>query len=522
MGALRLEGQTMRAKRPLPPVCFNLLVVIGLLVLPPLAWAHPLGNFSISHYAALRLEPDALLLRYVIDMAEIPTFQELQDTKIAARQDDPGLPAYLAQRVEALRSGLILELDGRRLPLDVASSAISFPPGAGGLPTLRLDMRLQARLNEGSATGHVLFYRDANFPWRAGWKEVIARAGEGIMLVSSSAPEQDRSQALLAYPTDPLNSPPQDVEARIEFIRYAGREPLPIALGGVQPPLHPVRLEINRPHTARSSFTELVTAQQLSLGMVLVAVVVSVGLGAFHALEPGHGKAVVAAYLVGSRGTAWHAMLLGLIVTLTHTVGVYLLGAVTLFASHYVLPERLYPWLGTASGLIIAALGFTLFLRRYAAAGVAHGHHHDHVHPHDHRHGHRHGPDASHTPAHEAQAHHHHAPSGASWRELLALGVTGGIVPCPAALVVLLSALSMRRVGFGLLLILAFSAGLAAVLIAIGILMVSARRLMSRLQGDGMLTRRWLPLTSAAVMTVFGIAIAVQALIAADILQVQL
>ena len=112
---------------------------------------------------------------------------------------------------------------------------------------------------------------------------------------------------------------------------------------------------------------------------------VSVGLGAFHALEPGHSKTVVAAYLVGSRGTAWHALMLGLIVTVTHTAGVYVLGAVTLFASHYVVPERLYPWLGVTSGLIIAGLGLSLFLRRYAGSDhpQSHAHAHGHSHTHD-------------------------------------------------------------------------------------------------------------------------------------------
>jgi ABC-type nickel/cobalt efflux system permease component RcnA len=278
-------------------------------------------------------------------------------------------------------------------------------------------------------------------------------------------------------------------------------------VGEVHPPIEPVRLDMNRQLTPRSSFTELVTAQQLGLSIVLVAMAVSIGLGAFHALEPGHGKTVVAAYLVGSRGTAWHAMILGLIVTVTHTAGVYILGAATLFASRYMVPERLYPWLGAISGLMIAALGFSLFLRRYAGLDQAHGHDHAHGQSHDHAHAatHSHGPGGadSHTHgyhAHHHHAHHHHLPSTISVRELLALGVTGGIVPCPAALVVLLSALSLNRVGFGLLLIVAFSIGLAAVLIAIGILMVYAQRLMAQFQGDGVLVRHWLPLTSAAVM----------------------
>src|SRR5438093_2012243 len=208
-------------------------------------------------------------------------------------------------------------------------------------------------------------------------------------------------------------------------------------------------------------------------------------------------------------------MLIGLIVTASHTAGVYLLGGVTLYASRYVLPERLYPWLGALSGLTIAGLGFFLFLRRYAGWNRHRDHDHgsaDHQHSpahHDHHHG-RHD-----------HHHHHPAPDGTvSLRELLALGVTGGIVPCPAALVVLLSAVALRRVGFGLFLIVAFSVGLAAVLIAIGLLMVYARRLMARVEADGPLIMRWLPLTSSAVITVLGVAIAAQALANAGILTI--
>jgi ABC-type nickel/cobalt efflux system permease component RcnA len=258
--------------------------------------------------------------------------------------------------------------------------------------------------------------------------------------------------------------------------------------------------------------------------MVLFALAVAASLGAFHALEPGHGKTVVAAYLVGSRGTARHALLLGLVVTLAHTVGVYLLGAVTLYASRHVVPERLYPWLAAASGLLITLLGVGL-LWRYLGGRfpIPLGHTHDDRHGDDghpglsaadHGRAHALGVEHHHDPGH--RHHHHHVPdSPVSLRALVALGVSGGIVPCPAALVVLLSAVAMGQVGFGLLLIVAFSVGLAAVLIAIGLLVVYARRVVARVNRagiEGPLVRRWLPLASAAVIAVSGIVITVQAL----------
>jgi nickel/cobalt exporter len=498
------------------------LCLVGLMATPQWSTAHPLGNFSINHYTGIRLDAGGIELRYIIDMAEIPTFQEIQETKIAPQMDDTGLDAYLAQKVEALENGLILEVNGQRLPLQAEAREVMFPPGAGGLPTLKMAIGYRAVLDDGALVSlNELRYRDTNFAGRAGWKEIIATAGQGVMLVQSSVPERDRSRALSDYPTDLLNSPPQDLEARMLFARGGGD----LSAGAPHLQIQPARLEVNRQAAPSSAFTELVTTQQLGFGVVLFATAVAAGLGAFHALEPGHGKTVVAAYLVGSKGTAWHALLLGLIVTGSHTAVVYFLGVVTLFASRYVVPEQLYPWLSLISGLIIAGLGCALFLRRYAGSASRHDDDHSHGHPHHHPFGHHHTHDAAgrHAHGHEGHAHHEHQTSDkVSRRELLALGVTGGIVPCPAALVVLLSALSMHRVGFGLLLIVAFSLGLAAVLIAIGILMVYARRVMARFQGDGVLITRWLPLTSAAVITVFGIAIAIQALVAAGILQIRL
>jgi ABC-type nickel/cobalt efflux system permease component RcnA len=382
---------------------------------------------------------------------------------------------------------------------------------------MKLGFLYRAELPAALAGLNQLTYRDGNFPDRAGWKEVVAEAGSGVAVATSSVPEQDRSRQLTDYPTDLLNSPPQTVEASLTF---ALATPPPTASNGPgwtasASATHgtPLALQPNRQAARRDRFAELIVPGQGGPGIVFLAALVAAALGAFHALEPGHGKTVVAAYLVGSRGTARHAMLLGLIVTASHTAGVYLLGGVTLYASRYVVPDQLYPWLGALSGLTIAGLGFSLFLKRYAARGHEHGEPHEHSHSHD-GHGHHHHP----------HDHHHHLPSSGkvSLRELLALGVTGGIVPCPAALVVLLSAVALRRVGFGLLLILAFSVGLAVVLIGIGLLMVYARRLMARVEGSGPLITRWLPLTSSATITVLGVAIAAQALMSAGILVIRL
>ncbi|TMA81772.1 MAG: high frequency lysogenization protein HflD [Deltaproteobacteria bacterium] len=224
-------------------------------------------------------------------------------------------------------------------------------------------------------------------------------------------------------------------------------------------------------------------------------------LGALHALSPGHGKTIVGAYLVGARGTARHALFLGLVVTATHTLGVYALGLVTLTASHYIVPERLFPWLGAASGLLVLGLGASLATTRLEAARGGHDHSHEHGHDHGHHH-HGHGHSHVHADAGEGAL---------AWRRLFALGVSGGLLPCPSALVVMLGAIALGRIAFGLLLIVAFSVGLAAVLTAIGLLFVYARRWFNHLPADGRVAR-YVPVASALVISVAGFLIVVQAL----------
>jgi nickel/cobalt exporter len=511
--------------------------------------AHPLGNFSISQYTGIHIEQDAIALRYFVDMAEIPTFQELQAREMPADPTEPRVARYLRETADALKTGLVLEVDGTRLALEVRSAEVIFPPGAADLPTMKLAILLAAPLTAARTAVEDLRYRDENFVTRVGWKEVIAVGRSGSTIVESSVPAQDRSRELSDYPTDLLDSPPQAREARLRFSRRpsapvvtpASLAPPDASPGPASPPAPqtetdtapepPIAAKANVRSVSSGVFTDLIATRELSLSVVAIALVVAAVLGAFHALEPGHGKTVVAAYLVGSRGTARHALILGLIVTASHTAGVYLLGGVTFYASQYVVPERLYPWIALGSGLTIAALGFSLFLRRFTGSDSGHDHHHRggighshapahasthdrgdaHPHEHDHDHDHHHGADGHHG-HHQHPTHRHQEPSKVSLRQLWALGITGGIVPCPAALVVLLSALSLRRVGFGLLLIVAFSVGLALVLIAIGMLMVYARRLVARFDERGPLVTRWLPLTSSAVMTLLGASIAVQAL----------
>jgi nickel/cobalt exporter len=249
---------------------------------------------------------------------------------------------------------------------------------------------------------------------------------------------------------------------------------------------------------------------EIGWGTMLLGLVVSFGLGAIHALSPGHGKTIVAAYLVGSRGTPRHAILLGGMVTFTHTISVFFLGFTTLFLSRYVLPERIYPVLGAISGISIIWIGTSLFFRRLRAAKGGYGHdHHQHQHQHhqhhDHEleHTHEHGLVHDHGDGHV----HSHMPDGdINMGSLMALGASGGLVPCPSALVLLLSSVALGRVALGLTLLVAFSAGLAVVLSAIGLIVLYAKHLLPDTEKTAASAAfRYVPVASAAIITCAGV-----------------
>jgi nickel/cobalt exporter len=498
------------------------LMIAGILLTPRLGAAHPMGNFSINHFSALEVHPAFIRVAYVLDLAEIPTFQEIQDHGLTPQPDHPSVMAYRERKVQDLQQGLWLQVGGQTLPLTVRSSTITFPPGAGGLPTLRISAVYKASLE---AVNGQLVYEDRNYPQRAGWKEIVATASDGAILTVSSVPAESRSNQLTAYAADLLQAPPQDLHASLSFtVSAAAQESQPASRSASVPLADPGTPEAAQ--TPRNMLTELMTARQLSAGVVLFSLLVAIGLGAFHALEPGHGKTLVAAYLVGSQGTAWHAVLLGLTVTASHTIGVYALGGVALFASRYVLPEQLYPWLGFTSGLLIMGMGVVLLTQARRGHTDHHGHDRTHGHDHghlDHKHGHDHA-HAHHQHDHEHSHHQHPHPhahfspddrqesASVGYGALLTLGITGGMTPCPAALVVLLSAVALQRIAIGLLLIVAFSLGLAAVLVGTGLLLVSARGVVQRWSGKG-LWLRYLPFLSPLVITPLGLMIAVRSLL---------
>lgn len=518
----------------------------------PVCHAHPMGNFSVNHYSKITLSEKGIELRYILDLAEIPAYQLVQQANIVSDASDPRVATFLLAEGKEIGRGLSLLLDGTALPLRLVSKDILFPPGAGGLPTMKMGFVFEAAYPV-DKRGHTseLQFEDKNFAGHTGWKEIVVRSHD-VDTISTTAPANDRSSELSNYPTDLLNSPPQDLAASIRFALPAAAErttttrenndavsgsykegktvraraatsnahrlsanvtrtsnAATVPLASPSSPLPAIHLNANQQTTPRSSFTQLIASGGIGFWFLFTAALIAFGLGALHALEPGHGKTIVAAYLVGSRGTVGHAALLGVIVTTSHTAGVFLLGAITLYASRYIVPEQLYPWMGVMSGATIAGLGGYIFLRRWAGQDAEHSHADGKPHSHWFAAKKRASED---TPTLSVVSADQRQARSVSLSQLFILGITGGIIPCPAALVVLLSALALHRVMLGLFLIIAFSLGLAAVLIAFGMLMVYARAFMTRLKIDGPFTTRYLPVVSAAFMTILGLGITAKAL----------
>lgn len=448
-----------------------LLAAVVVLLAPATASAHPLGNFTVNRYAGIEIAGSEVYVRYALDLAEIPTYQ------LGAELRKPGYANRLARKLE-------LTLDGRPVPLRVVEHRITTRPGAGGLKTLRFDVVYLA-----SGEGTELAIADTAFPGRIGWREVTVVARDGARVLESSVPDASESDVLRAYPENLLRSP-LDVSSATASFEPSDTTGAPPAIAKADAPVQ-----------AGGGFEALIERGDLSVGVLLLSFLIAAFWGAVHALTPGHGKALVAAYLVGTRGTPRHAIMLGGTVTIAHTAGVFALGLVTLGLSQFILPERLYPWLTLISGLLVVAVGASVLRQRLLSRGTSHDHdHHGEGHHHRHDHG-----------SHHHHDHEHHHDDRLTSKGILGVGVAAGLLPCPSALVVLLSAIALHRVGLGLALIVAFSVGLAATITAIGLVAVLAQRAFGRLSLNGPIVRT-LPAISAALILAVGVVITAKAL----------
>lgn len=496
--------------------------------------AHPMGNYSVSHYTRIEVAPGGASMLYILDLAEIPTFELFRQWGVDRTTPRDILDRKAAEQGRAWMKGVDIRVNGRAVTPKFTGAEIAIADGAGGVPVVRIASRASIPAVPGT-----LDFEDRNFSERAaGWKEIVLRAAPGASITKASHGAAERTQELTAYPQDPTAAIPQELKASVEWTaspvtskaapKVEAASAPPPAVTASTPPQPASPGEVTR----GDFLSRLVSGQELGFGAMLLGLGAAFAFGGLHALSPGHGKTLVAAYLVGARGTWKHAVFLGAMTTFTHTISVFGLGLVTLFLSGYIAPETLNPILGAISGVSIIWIGGMLLFKRAKKLrghhhhdhghshdhGHAHDHSHDHSHghSHDHAHDHKHTHDAAHAHSHDhghthdhgaGPHHHHHVPEGdITLGSLIALGASGGLVPCPSALVLLLSAISFNRTVLGMVLLIAFSLGLAAVLTGVGLLVLYAKNLLpeSKRSASNPIFR-YLPVASAAVIVVVGV-----------------
>ena len=479
------------------------------------AVAHPLGNFTINQFSAIEVSPESVTLRYVVDMAEIPTFQEMSEiSSTDAWPSTMELQRYADESAARYLDNLSLEEDGALVELTIVESRARLVPGQGGLDTLRIETMFTGSI--ASERAGLRFMND-NYAGRLGWREIVARAVDGQGLERSSVPTESVSDELRSYPEDLLSSPLDETSAELSLQPGAGSSRSSGESGGGSS---------DWSGALSDRFASLIE-RDISPGLLVVALLLSLAAGALHALGPGHGKTIMAAYLVGADGKMRHAVTIGIAVSLMHTLSVVVLGLITLWAASVFPPETVYPWLTFVSGVVVLGLGTWLLSsrvkarRRYVSATRSarpHDHapvpDHDHGHDHDehhHHHYHAHHDHAGHTHSHGGVTHTHEMPAASpmSWKGLTAIAVSGGLLPSPTALVVLLGAVALHRVAYGIVLVTAFSVGLATALTIVGMLVLKARAVAQRRFGMGFGTL--MPVLSATAIFAIGLLLTARA-----------
>jgi len=569
----------------------RITIVIALTLAAAPALAHPMGNYSINQYWLVDARGESLDLFYLLDIAEVPSLKELDrldpdfDSQVTESERDD----YLSERIPEILDGLSFQYNGERVPLTAVSHRLNLLQGMGGMTVFNIVMRLRPDGIQWPPQDFPVTVEVASdlYLKQTGVRECMVVVDGQYDDLTEGLGDRLKYQTLMLW-DDNLNPLYQDYDA--QFLIKLGESTENIAIE------RPTQLAFDWTSTARSAATmgeteiaqglsqefsqtmeaanqatddgsvppigttakepmeesaegewiarvqAIIEAEEMPFPLFVAGLLIAVMMGAGHAMSPGHGKTVMAAYLIGERGTYWHAFLLGVIVTITHTWSVLLLGVVVLYLQDYVAPEDVDFWAGIASGVIIMVLGVYLFRRRFESyilskQAVAHDHddarshdhdhhHHHHDHDHDHSHAHLRGHDHIH---HDHDHDHHHGPGGhthvietedgapPSFWQILTLGISGGIVPCPAALIVLMLAISVGRLSYGLLFILAFSVGLAAVLVAIGFVVVKTAGAIRSATGERSPVLKALPVFSSILITILGGWVVLMTLIRFDI-----
>lgn len=541
-----------------------------------------LGDFTINQYCGLALADNAVDVHFVVVFGQLPALRELHQADsngdgVTTQQERDDYVSHLAAD---FGQHLDVTVDGTRVPLRTVHWTTSLPKEQTGF-SMRVDIDFAGALP--ASTGvRTLRFENSNYAGRIGWHEIAVAPAAGLKVFDTDAFGNSMTGGLTqALQSLPASGPLDERAVHLRFtpgvapagaVLLADRGARPALAAG---PASSLPAGAGWLQTQTQRLIALISAPQVPLHIAALALLAAMFLGALHALSPGHGKSIVGAYLVGSRGTPRHAAFLGLTVTVTHTLVVFALGLATLLASQFVVPEKLFPVLSLLSGVLVLGMGLVLFVKRLRAArgawrvptraarssltlqpafagshGLGHAqadeHLHAHRHTHDHApvhaHGHDHGPIHAHSHRLGAHAHgadqvsgassgvemhahggsmHTHLPPGAhgeaiSWRGLLALGVSGGLLPCPSAMVLLLAAVALNKTFFGLLLVVAFSVGLAVTLTGVGMAFLYARNRFGSRLGVG----RWphlLPVLSAASITALGAFLCYGTLVAAPL-----
>jgi ABC-type nickel/cobalt efflux system permease component RcnA len=561
-----------------------------------------LGNYTVNQFAGITLDKRRVKLHFVVVYGQLPALTALHkaDSNNDGVTSQAERDAYAKRLAPGFASKLKLSVGATRVPLKLKSWTSSLPSESTGF-SLRLDARYVGALPAGLAAGAVrhLKFDNTNYSGRIGWHEIVVKAGSGVRVFNTNAFSTSLTSALSVNPEKlPPGGPLDERDVHLAFTHGAppagavmlaprngaGAKVAAAGGSGQRSGIQATGVAATWLNHATKQLVDLILARHLAPHVVALALLFALVLGALHAFSPGHGKTVVGAYLIGSRGTIRHAVFLGVTVTITHTLGVFALGLATLFASQFVVPARLFPILSLVSGLLVVVIGLTLFIRRLRGVGHRHAHVHDHApalatvgpavegpaeavgiaaeepealaevmavdanavlpgpepalahdghehahhhhehfpghhHHHDHDHAHAH---ADHVHAHGALTHTHggsthtHLPPGAegekvTWKSLLGLGISGGLIPCPSAMVLLLATIALHKTAYGLVLVIAFSVGLALTLTGVGTAFLYARRLFSRARVPGRLVQV-LPAISAAIITGIGIVICYGAL----------
>lgn len=454
------------------------LIMIRLLF-PASAIAHPIDEFYEVTYIKMAPNRITLTIELYPGVLVAPQILALVDPNGDETISEAEAQAYVKQFI----GDVILEVDEQ--PVALVGTNFQFSPVLelrAGTGLIQFD--LQADLPPAQPGQHQFFYQNNH----------LSKIGIYVVNMLSDDPKAIQ-----------LINQKRDIHQTSLWVDYAISTDTPLDDSPDQ-----AATAVEAPGTIfpnRNRLTGYLYQTELSPWLIVVAMSLSIVLGGLHALTPGHGKTLVAAYLIGSRGTVKHAVALGSIVTFTHTVSVIVIGLLALLASQFIVPHILVPVLEILSGLLVVYLGLRLLLSRWQAYRNGEvDHHHDHDH-HHHHHDHDHDHDHDHP-------HHHHAvPETITVSDLLTLGISGGLVPCPEALGVMLIAIGLNRILLGLGLVVAFSFGLAAILIVIGILLVRSKSLLDRLGGVGTRWQTLLPLLSAVIVTLLGFGIMIKGLL---------